>query len=269
MKHQNYFAQKEANKKYAQDWVEHMIRDYSGEIVKSINFTQYYGEDITFIHEGYRQAEEIPVIVKGIDSVSAVFEETRERRNKVCLLNFASYTSPGGMFIEGSNAQEECICRESTLYPVLNSFRDTYYKDNAKAKNKGLYLDRALYSPGIVFEKMFATCVCDVLTCAAPNYTPGRRYGTVTPEENLFALEGRCKFVLDIMQANHVDVPILGAFGCGVFSQDPIAVANIFKKLLEYRMYDFKKVVFAIIPGPNLNVFMNIFPTKEVFRFGN
>lgn len=39
---------------------------------------------------------------------------------KVCVHNFASATNPGGGVTRGSSAQEECLCRCSTLYPCLN-----------------------------------------------------------------------------------------------------------------------------------------------------
>ena len=40
------------------------------------------------------------------------------------LLNFASFKNPGGMFLKGSPAQEEALCHNSILYPILDSFKE-------------------------------------------------------------------------------------------------------------------------------------------------
>ena len=65
----------------------------------------------------------------------------------------------------------------------------------------------------------------------------------------------RIKFILDIAKDNHVDTLVLGAFGCGVFGQNPREVANIFKKLLDTSFKGcFKKVVFGIPKGNNDNL---------------
>lgn len=264
MRHQNYFANAANNKQYAKNWIDMMLSKYNDKINRSIALTTYYNENNMFVSP-FMRVRGLEIDIKETDSVSAVFEETYYAQSwggseKVCVLNFASYKNPGGMFIEGSNAQEECLCRESTLYPVLKSFEDNYYKNNKNEKNRGLYLNRALYSPYIVFHRYGTNCTADVLTCAAPNFTSAKKYCNVTKEENIATLESRCEFVLDIMNANDVKVPILGAFGCGVFGQDAHTVANIFKTILESKKHhSFNKVVFAVIPGPNAEAFKEVF----------
>ena len=58
-----------------------------------------------------------------------------------------------------------------------------------------------------------------------------------------------------------VEVLILGAFGCGVFGNDPLTTAKIFKECLtKYQYYRdvFKLVVFPIPDAKNYEIFKEI-----------
>lgn len=104
---------------------------------------------------------------------------------------------------------------------------------------------------------------CNVITCAAPNKGAAKQYKGISDGDNSKALKSRCRFILDVAEARDVDVLILGAFGCGVFEQDPKEVADTFLELL--KNYVFKEVVFAVpskINGKN-NGNYNIFK-KEI-----
>ena len=129
-----------------------------------------------------------------------------------------------------------------------------FYEYNKFHKNKGAYEDRALYSIGIPFIKDGKVNTCDVITCACPN----KRVGLYGPIEfdNTKVLFNRIKYVLDVAEVNNVKTLILGAFGCGIFMQDPSEVANVFKKLLPN--YSFNNVIFAIPPGINFDIFYKI-----------
>ena len=70
----------------------------------------------------------------------------------------------------------------------------------------------------------------DVITCAAPNYSAAHRYQSIGPEENRDVLTDRIKFIKDVAEDRKVDAMIAGAFGCGVFGQNPEEVAKIFKE---------------------------------------
>ena len=89
-----------------------------------------------------------------------------------------------------------------------------------------------------------------------------QKYQNVSDEENTKVLRSRIKFVLDMATVNEVDTLILGAYGCGVFGQDPNEVANIFKEYLTTTHKGcFSKVVFAIPNGrdKNLQAFEKVF----------
>lgn len=166
-----------------------------------------------------------------------------------CVLNFASFTRPGGGFIKGSIAQEEALCHVSNLYNVLLSFKEYYDKNyNADSFKNGLYDNWAIYSPSIYFKINGEECYANVITCPAPNYNI---YKTIPLYKDILGdiiyddvLRSRIKYVLNIARDNEQKVLILGAFGCGVFGNDPIKVASIFKS--ELRNYKFEKVIFAI-----------------------
>ena len=184
------------------------------------------------------------VTVEDLDSVSAVFRHHQEGREAV--LNFSSYKHPGGMFLGGSRAQEECLCHESTLYNVLREKRD-FYRWNNLHKNNSLYENRALYSGDIVFVRDGTAVLCDVITCAAPNRSAAERRSGMSGLENMTALRSRIAFVLDVAKENGVETLILGAYGCGVFGQDPKYVASVFHTLLDEDFRGvFRRVVFAI-----------------------
>ena len=253
-----YYPNKEERAKLARNHTKEMEDLYKDEIKDCIDETLVYNANSKFIEKRLNNKQII--IVDEIDSVGAVFKYVNI--NEItAVLNFASYNNPGGNFINGSKAQEECLCHESYLYNVLKG-RIGYYKINHKNKNKCLYTDRALYSPNVRFTKECKDVFCDVITCAAPNKTAAQKYCNVSDEENSEVLKERIEFVLKIAQDNRVDNLILGAYGCGVFGQDPLEVAKIFKEFLSGKYKCFNKVIFAI---PN-RLEMNYRCFKRIFK---
>jgi len=272
MQHQNYWSKRNELAEKAKAWTDKMYTDYIESIKYSVRHTESYNENMASVMSALGNFDRPKCVpdfkIKEMDTVSAIFALPKELENlKVCVLNFASYKEPGGKFIEGSKAQEECLCHESFLYNVLKEFdNEKYYEANKKALNKALYYNRALYSPKIAFIRGDDFTRIDVLTCAAPNFTEAKKYCDVTEAENEKALRSRICFILDIMEEQHVDIPILGAFGCGVFGQDAITVATMFKQELESGRYGFKEVIFAIIPGPNSDDFKMVFEQPILYE---
>ena len=246
MNNAHYWINKEERAKKANLHTEEMEKKFKKEIRNCITLTKTYN---TNTQMNVNNVKSMNIKVIDFDSVSAIFEEYADNQ-KMAILNFASYKNPGGMFIKGSNAQEECLCHESFLYNVLKE-KQTYYDWNIQHKNKALYLNRALYSPNVSFIRNNKIVMCDVITCAAPNKTAAQKYCHVSDNDNTEILEKRIDFILKIASDNKVDTLILGAFGCGVFGQNALEVANIFKKYLQ--KYYFKNVVFAIPRGKDKN----------------
>lgn len=108
---------------------------------------------------------------------------------------------------------------ESNLYPILLAFDGTYYAWNRQRLNKALYLNR--------FERNNKQKEADVITCAAPNFRTAHRYQSVSKSENDRVLENRIHFMYQIAEENGVENLVAGAWGCGVFMQDPYTVATL------------------------------------------
>ena len=183
-----------------------------------------------------------------MDAVAAVLSLERKGYGKIAILNFASYKNPGGMFINGSMAQEEALCHENFLYNVLRELPQ-YYEWNNEHKNRALYTNRAIYTPEVSFSSGSLKSKADVITCAAPNYKAAAKYNHVSQEENIAVFTDRAKFVAKIAVENKVDTIILGAWGCGVFGQNPEIAADILVHVFTHA--DIPHVKFAVPKGKN------------------
>ena len=223
-----YWSKKDELKKKAIEHTKEMASKYASEIKEAEKNTKLYEIPINKSHLMAWAKVKTNHFVKKTDSVSALFELPQDGR-KICILNFASFKNAGGMFLNGSSAQEESLCHESVLFNVLKE-KQEYYDYNRKNLNKGMYLHRALYTPNVVFERDNRIMVADVITCAAPNYSVALKYGGFSAEENYKILEERINFVKNTLADNHVDIAILGAWGCGVFKQSPNVVAELWFK---------------------------------------
>lgn len=253
-----YGLDRDSNSAKAKEHTELMARKYKEEIDDAVNETITYFTDFYYKKAARNGKRRIH-----IDDMNTELAALKYRcGEKRALLNFASYENPGGCFLEGSMAQEECLCHTSFLYNVLSDFKVDFYAWNNKNKNQALYFNRALYTPNVIFEQFNETVEYDVITCAAPNKEAAQKYYGVSDIANEQALRERIKFVLDIAEYNRVNTLILGAYGCGVFGQDPYEVAKIFRYYLKTIHRGFDDVIFAIpdtVNKRNLRVFKDVF----------
>ena len=240
-----YWEGKQQRAEMAKSHTEEMNRRYGEQINECVAKTKIYTGPIE-AQNASKTTANVTMRVIETDTITALMNHVDEC-GRVALLNFASYKHPGGGFVVGSRAQEESLCHESFLYNVLREFEDSYYEPNRNDLNRGLYRNRALYSPNAIFERDGKVKTCDVVTCAAPNFSVAGKF--VTRGVNNTALRERVRFVLEIAKAEKVDTFIVGAWGCGVFKQDPKAVAKCFEEECQRVFVDAKiNLVFAVIP---------------------
>lgn len=245
-------------------------------VQKSIQSQEYHFGDVAKPEP--RFTDECKVVV----SKSSSFDAARKYGGKVAVLNFASATNPGGGVLNGSNAQEECLCRCSTLFECLSipEAMDKFYTPHRNGLSP-LHNDDIIYTPDVVifksdaYNKLFQNKTVDVITCAAPNLRekPGNRYNQEARQNKVEITDAalyelhvqRARQIFNVAAQHEADTIILGAFGCGAFRNDPVTVAKAYYDVVkEYRNH-FKNIEFAVFCGresTNYDVFNAQF--KEV-----
>lgn len=237
-------------KKAAIEHTKRMNEKYSNGTSLSIETTKVYLPTSFKEIENDERSKEPLVIFNNCDTVTAVFKH-RQNHRKLAILNFASFLLPGGGYIEGSMAQEEAICTDSNLYNILSKMSE-FYEENKNHTNNSFYDNRGLYTPGVVFERLSQgiRTQADVITCAAPNKNRLMNWEGFKEEDNIKVLSDRIKFIKNIAESNDVDTLILGAYGCGVFGQNPEEVAELFDEI--FKTTTIRKIVYAV-PGNDKN----------------
>ncbi|RDG35136.1 TIGR02452 family protein [Streptomyces corynorhini] len=197
---------------------------------------------------------EATVEVTGESSLDAARRLTETGPGAVAVLNFASARNPGGGYLNGAQAQEEALCRGSALYATLRRAPEFYA--HHRAEPSPFYSDRVIHSPGVPVFRDDRGRLLDTpyeagfLTAAAPN--AGVIARNLPGEVPLIAsaLAARAERVLETAAGRGYRRLVLGAWGCGVFRNDPATVAGSFAALLTGggRFADrFDEAVFAVL----------------------
>ena len=259
-----------------------LIRAISNTIEKQYIVAE---DEIVKIPETHRYDKPAEITVSADRSFWAA---AKYKEEKTCVLNFASARHPGGGVITGASAQEECLCRCSTLYFAISEEKtaENFHKkhdDMIKQKKMDLlYNSDCIFSPDIVVFKsddgnydlltQNDRYKVDVITCAAPNLTriSAMISGSTTRvdyEKLKVVHRSRAKRILDIAKSEKEEVLILGAFGCGAFKNPPQVVADAWAEVLQDYLFDFRKIEFAVYckpekPSKNYLDFLEVFDKK-------
>lgn len=213
-------------------------------------------------------AMETVIDVRNETTLAGIARLLAEGEGPVAALNFASAKNPGGGFLGGSQAQEESLARSSALYASLLCGREYYEKHRALPSS--LYSDAMILSPGcpifrdddgnLLSEPYLST----FLTSAAPN--AGAVANNRPKELPLIPeiLRQRSELVLALAAASGCERLVLGAWGCGVFRNDPMLVAGIFADHLNGLWAGrFRRIAFSVLDtwgGTTLGAFQKVFP---------
>lgn len=172
---------------------------------------------------------------------------------KIGVLNFASAKNPGGGFLSGAQAQEESLARSSALYKSL--LKCPNYYEYHRSQKSLLYSDRMIYSPNCpVFRKDDGTLLeepylVDFITSPAPNAGAILKNQPQEAEKIQEVLYERGAKLLSLASYKGCDALVLGAWGCGVFRNEPSMVAQMFSEFLlangQFKER-FKSVIFSV-----------------------
>lgn len=227
--------------------------DMEESVSRSFLLTPAQGEVLL---EKYSKAEKSKgkncrVAVENISTVDAIRKLAAEKKDVIGVLNFASAKNPGGGFLNGAMAQEESLAASGTLYRTLTAHEE-YYREN-RLQRSMIYTDYAIYSPDVVFFRDGRFRLTDSYVKASVLTLPAVNMGQVILKgEDIAqakkAMRRRMKLALAIFAEQGEKHLVLGAYGCGVFRNDPKLIAAWWKELLEEGMYPyFETILYAVL----------------------
>lgn len=189
---------------------------------------------------------------------------------KPLVLNFANAFTAGGGFLRGAPAQEESLCRCSTLYASLTADAacEMYRINNGLRRIESDYM---LFSPNVaVFRTKDGTLLdrpftVSVITAPAPDRRRTKLLSNKATAEETFLR--RIRMILCIAMEHGFRELVLGAWGCGAFANDPTLVAKCFRQVIVAERYGtaFDTIRFAVLDGKyehNYPVFRETFAAE-------
>lgn len=209
--------------------------------------------DLMLQEQSFLRSDKLATRISVINetTLNAVRALVAEGAEDVLCLNFASARNPGGGFLGGSQAQEESIARASGLYKCQLT-TPAYYEVN-RATKSCVYTDHMIYSPAVPIIKDEAgnnleeLVTCAVITAPAVNTGVVKNREPERMAEIEQIMKRRISKVLGIALENLHRNIVLGAWGCGVFQNDPKDIARYFREVLAGPFQgQFERIVFAI-----------------------
>ena len=200
---------------------------------------------------------------ENMDSFSLARKRTEllldfDKGEPILVLNLANPVNPGGGVRRGAKAQEEDLCRKSSLLVSLEGSKSAPYYEYNRSLNTFMGSDAVIIHPQVEIikdengELLDETVIVAVMTCAAPMLRNGMEGMSQSQYESMML--GRITGMLNVAAYLGYRRLVLGAFGCGAFRNDARVVSDLFYKALKEFNYDgmrekdmFRRIDFAVL----------------------
>lgn len=237
-------------------------------ILPPMGKTWYYDNKFDYKKglEGKKSFEKTNILICEESTIDAIHRNAID--DNLGVLNFASARHAGGGFLNGAMAQEECLAYCSDLYDTqTRDIGQEYYKNNATVKHhsyyNGMMMTENCFFRDSKFNLIKNPTSCMVITAPAVNMGMVRKFNE--PEKSAKqTMKNRMRNILYLFIYHGCTNIVLGAFGCGVFQNDPNDIAKYWHELLieeDLKKY-FKKITFSILNSRSGD---NITPFKKYF----
>lgn len=237
--------------------------------------TRYYKRTLSVKNKNYAPSGPTKIWVENTDTLLAA----KKLGPDCAVLNMASFYCPGGGVDRGSKAQEEELCRRSSLVRSLYScdqkrlgmFGDKLVKQAYPISEFGGVYSRnvTVFRAATSYSYLSDPFTCSIITVPAIKRPDLNSNGEMM-EKDLTTLKGKIRTILRIALLEGHRKLVLGAFGCGAYGNNPLQTAESFREVLSESEFEsmFSQICFAVLEDKNSkrNVMGgNIKPFKQVF----
>lgn len=173
---------------------------------------------------------------------------------KVAVLNMANRNTPGGGWRSGRGAQEETLCRRTTLLEHL-AIHSYPIEEGQCLYNESVFVFRESEREGYGYTlEPFQVDVVSAAAVAHPRLVPSstrKDYELDTHAAD--KLTSTLRAVVRTCKERGADGLVLGAIGCGAFANPPRHVARLWRKALEEEIagWPVMRIVFAVVDDHN------------------
>ena len=244
--------------------------DISDQVRACLDGTRlYWPEDLERIRSSTPASPDRSTVIEVVNETTlAGIRRLRSQTSEpIAALNFASARHPGGGFLNGSQAQEESLARSSALYASLQRAPEFYRRHSASQSL--LYSHAMILSPGCPIIRDDSGDLLDpphavsFITSAAPNASAIANNCPDDLGHIPRTFRERAEHVLALAASEGYRHLVLGAWGCGVFGNDPQLVAMIFADHLRRGPWGghFDHVLFSVLDNTPSQATFSTFQT--------